>query len=209
VAESLTATEVGFALRFTVGAGGAWFTVTVTLCCALPPAPVHASTNIVVALSAPVDWLPDVAFVPVHPPEAVQELAFVEDQLSVALLPAFTVVGLADNVTVGAGGAPMTCTVTLRCALPPAPVHCRVNVVLAVMLLMVALPEVFRLPLQPPEAVHEFALVDDQVSWLLPPLCTLVGLAFSVTVGAGGGGAATVTVSELLLEADPFVQVST
>jgi hypothetical protein len=117
-------------------------TVTVTLCWAVPPAPVQASVNIVVALSAPVDWLPAVAFVPLHPPEAVHELALVEDQVSIELPPAFTVVGLADNITVGAGGAPMICTVTLRCALPPAPVHCRVKVVLVVRLLIVWLPEV-------------------------------------------------------------------
>jgi hypothetical protein len=146
--------------------------------------------------------------VPVQPPEAVHDVAFVDDQVSVELPPAFTVVGLADNITVGADGAPMTCTVTLRCALPPEPVHCRVNVVLAVMLLMAVLPEVFLLPLQPPEAVQEVAFVEDHVSCVLPPLATLVGLALSVTVGAGGGGAETLTVTELLLEADPLVQLS-
>ena len=103
----------------------------------LPPVPVHASANIVVALSAPVDWLPEVALVPVQPPEAVQDVALVDDHVSIELLPAFTAVGFAASVTVGAGGAPATVTVTLCCAVPPPPVHCRLNIVLFVRLVMV------------------------------------------------------------------------
>jgi hypothetical protein len=168
---------------------------------------VHASTNIVVALSAPVDWLPEGPFEPVHPPEAVHELALADDQVSVELAPAFTVVGFADNITVGGGGAPITVTVTLRCALPPSPVHCRVKVVLFVRLLIAWLPEVCRFPVQPPDAVQAVAFVDDQVSWVLPPLATLVGLAFNVTVGADGCWAETVTVTESMAVPPSPVQV--
>ena len=71
------------------------------------------------------------------------------------------------------------------------------------------MPEVALLPLQPPDALHEVALVDDHVSCVLPPLDTLVGFAARVTVGAGGGGAATATVTERLLEAVPLVHEST
>jgi hypothetical protein len=39
------------------------------------------------------------------------------------------------------------------------------------------------LPLHVPEAVHEVALLDDQVKLELPPLDTLVGLALTDTVG--------------------------
>ena len=46
--------------------------------------------------------------VPLQPPEAVQEVALVEDQLSVEPLPEVTVLGLALNVTVGAGAATVT-----------------------------------------------------------------------------------------------------
>ncbi len=46
---------------------------------------------------------------------------------------------------------------------------------------------------QPPEAVHEVALVELQVSVEVPPEATLVGLAVSVTVGAD---AVTVTVAD-------------
>ena len=71
---------------------------------------------------------------------------------------------------------------------------------LLVRLLIVWLPDVTLVPLQPPEAVQEFALVDDQVSCVLPPVATLMGFAVNVTVGAGGGGVATATVTERLLE---------
>jgi hypothetical protein len=39
-------------------------------------------------------------------------------------------------------------------------------------------------PDQAPEAVHEVALVDDQVIVVLPPLETMLGLGLIVTVGA-------------------------
>jgi hypothetical protein len=41
------------------------------------------------------------------------------------------------------------------------------------------------LPDQAPEAVHEVALVADQVNVELLPLATVLGLAAKVTVGAG------------------------
>jgi hypothetical protein len=51
-------------------------------------------------------------------------------------------------------------------------------------------------PLQAPEAVHEVALVEDQVKVEPLPLDTLVGFALIETVG--GGMAATVTVADWL-----------
>jgi hypothetical protein len=51
-------------------------------------------------------------------------------------------------------------------------------------------------PLQAPEAVHEVALVEDQVKVEPLPLATLVGFALIETVG--GGVAATVTVADWL-----------
>ena len=47
--------------------------------------------------------VPLVAFVPVQPPEAVHEVALVEDQVTIETLPEVMLVGLAENVTVGAG----------------------------------------------------------------------------------------------------------
>jgi hypothetical protein len=54
-----------------------------------------------VVLSAPVLALPLVGSPPDHPPEAVQLVALVEDQLSVEAEPALTVEGLADTLNVG------------------------------------------------------------------------------------------------------------
>ena len=55
------------------------------------------------AVSAPVDWLPEVALVPDQPLEAVQVVALVEDQVSVEDAPLATEVGFAASDRVGAG----------------------------------------------------------------------------------------------------------
>jgi hypothetical protein len=47
--------------------------------------------------------VPLVALVPLHPPEAVHEVALVEDQVTVELLPDVMLAGLAEIVTVGGG----------------------------------------------------------------------------------------------------------
>lgn len=65
------------------------------------------------------DCEPLVALVPDHAPEAVHEVAFVADQVSVELPLLATVLGLADKVTTGAGG--VTETVADWFALPPPP----------------------------------------------------------------------------------------
>ncbi len=121
---------------------------------------------------------------PLHPPEAVQAVALVEDQVSVAALPLATLDGLALNDTVGAGAAE-TVTVADCDAEPPAPVHVRVNFVVAVRAAVDFVPVVASEPLQPPDAVQPVALVDDQVSADVAPLLTVAGLAVRVTAGAG------------------------
>ena len=77
------------------------------------------------AVSAPVDSLPEVALALVQAPEAVQEVAFVEDQVSVEEAPFAIDVGFAVSVTVGTGGS-ATMTVADALALPPGPVQVRV-----------------------------------------------------------------------------------
>ena len=52
------------------------------------------------------------------------------------------------------------------------------------------------------------ALVEDQVSVLEPPAATVLGLADSVTVGAGGGVAVVVTATDFASEPPAPVQVS-
>jgi len=64
---------------------------------------------------------PLVASLPLQPPEAVQEVAFLDDQDKVELLPLAMVLGLALKLTVGAGE--VTVTVADCAALPPAPVQ--------------------------------------------------------------------------------------
>ena len=76
------------------------------------------------AVSGPIGWLPESPVgVPNQAPEAVQELAFVEDQVSVDDPPLATDAGLAASDTVGAGGN--TVTVAVALALPPEPVQVR------------------------------------------------------------------------------------
>ena len=71
---------------------------------------------------APVLCVPLVALVPLQPPEAVQEVVFVLDQVSVAEPPEVTEAGEAVRVTVGCGGW-MTATDTEFDAEPPGPVQ--------------------------------------------------------------------------------------
>jgi hypothetical protein len=52
------------------------------------------------ALRAPVDCEPVTGLLPDHAPEAVHEVAFVDDQVKVELSPLATVLGLAAMVTV-------------------------------------------------------------------------------------------------------------
>jgi hypothetical protein len=55
-------------------------------------------------------------------------------------------------------------------------------------------PLVASAPDQPPEAVHELALLAVQVRLVPPPLVTLVALALKLTVGAGIDELTAVTV---------------
>jgi len=75
-----------------------------------------------VAFSPPVLALPLVDLLPDQPPEALQLVAFVEDQLSVEAEPVVTVPGVAPRVTVGLAGED-TLTVTDLVALPPGPLQ--------------------------------------------------------------------------------------
>jgi hypothetical protein len=109
----------GLAEIETTGAGGV--TETIADCDALPPAPAQLKLYVVLAAIAPVVPLPCIALLPDHPPDAVQEVAFVEDQDSVDAFPLRIVLGLALIVTVGAGE--LTDTVATWEALPPAPVQ--------------------------------------------------------------------------------------
>jgi len=78
-------------------------TVTVVLLLVLPPEPVHVKVYVVLAVGE-TDCELESAFVPVNvPPEAVHDVAPVDDHVSVELCPAFIEVGDAVSVTIGAG----------------------------------------------------------------------------------------------------------
>jgi hypothetical protein len=68
------------------------------------------------------------------------------------------------------------------------------NVVDCVNAAVVAVPDVGRLPLQPPDAVQVDALVVDQLRFEVPPCATCAGFVEIVTVGAGTAPTATVAV---------------
>ena len=72
-------------------------------------------------VSAPVDCEPVNVFGPDQAPEALQEVALVDDQVRVELAPLFTALGLALSVTVGAEA--LTDTIAVCTALPPLPVQ--------------------------------------------------------------------------------------
>ena len=83
----------------------------------------QVSVNFVVAVSAGVVAVPAVPSVPLQPPEALQDVAFVDDHERAEAAPLFTLLGLAAKVTVGAGLFTVT---TATCeALPPDPVQVR------------------------------------------------------------------------------------
>ena len=74
----------------------------------------------------PVDFDPLVATLPDQPPDAVQELALLADQVNIALPPFETVLGPAVSLTMGTGGGGVTETVADCAAEPPDPVQLNV-----------------------------------------------------------------------------------
>ena len=85
--------------------------------------------------------------------------------------------------------AEVTVTVADWLVEPPAPMHVSVNVVFTVRFPVLCEPETALVPDHPPEAVHEVALVELQVSVEAVPETTGLGLVEMVTVGAGVDGA--------------------
>jgi hypothetical protein len=116
-------TALGTAVRVRVGAGVGGDTVTVVLFEADPPAPLHVKVNVVVCANAAVPCEPDVALVPLQPPDAVQADALVVDHVKVDVPPWATCAGLAASETVGAGGVALTVTAAVWDVDPPAPVQ--------------------------------------------------------------------------------------
>ena len=195
------AIDVGFAVRLAVAAG----TIVTTAAAGVlaPPAPEQVNEYDLVAVRGPVLCVPLVALVPLQPPEAVHEVAFVELHVSVELLPLAIDVGIAVRVTV-AGGT--TVMIAVAAVLePPTPVQVSEYDVVAETGPMLCVPLVAFVPLQPPEAVHEVAFVEFHANVELPPFAIDAGFAVSVAVGLPG--TVTVAVTTLLVPPAP-VQVS-
>jgi hypothetical protein len=202
VEEPPDATLLGDALNVTVGAGDV--TVTVADWFADPPVPEQVSTYVEFAVTAPVDCVPDVDFVPDHAPLAEHELALVLDQERVDEPPDATLLGDALNMTVGAGD--VTVTVADWFADPPVPEQVSAYVEFAVTAPVDCVPDVDFVPDHAPLAEHELTLVLDQESVDDPPDATLAGEALNVTVGRGA--AATVTVADWLADPPAPVQAN-
>jgi hypothetical protein len=145
---------------------------------------------VVLAVIALLDCEPLIALLPDQPPEAVQAVVLVDDQVSVVVAPLLTVLGAAERLTVGAGV--LTDTVADCVALPPVPVQVSPKVALALIAPVDCEPLTALLPDHAPEALHEVALDDDQVRVALPPFATVLGLALMLTVAVGFGLTVTV-----------------
>jgi hypothetical protein len=196
------ATELGLALRVMLGAG--CVTDTVVDCTALAPLPLQVNVYVVSAVSAPVEAVPLTAFAPLHPPEALHEVALLEDQVRVEPAPLATVLGLALRLTVTLGCA-LTVTVADCTALPPAPLQVSVYVALAVSAPVDCEPLSAFAPDQAPEAVHAVAWVADQFKVALAPLLMALGPTLRLTAGAG---AATDTIADCVAVPEAPLQVN-
>ena len=145
----------------------------------------------VLASTAPVDSVPLAALAPDQPPDAVQEVALVDDQVMVVPLPSEIVLGFVLIRTVGAAAA--TDTVADWVAVPPKPTQVRVKVEFALIGPVDCEPLGFRLPDHAPDAEQLLAFWLLQVSVAEPAEATVLGLASRVTTGAE---AVTVTVAD-------------
>ena len=147
---------------------------------------------------------PLVGLLPDHAPEAVHEVVLGADQERIELLPLATVLGLAVRLIVGTDA--LTDTVVDCVTLPPAPLQVRLYVEVLASAPVGCDPLLGSAPDHAPEAVHDEALVADQVSIELPLPVTVPGFALRVTTG---GDAATVTVTDCVAEPPSPVQAST
>jgi hypothetical protein len=107
-------------------AAGGGLTVNVADWVVLPPAPVQSSVYVTVPVVEGItDSLPLVGSEPDQLPLAVQDVALVDDHVSVELAPSVIDVGLKEMLTVGAGGV-LTVRVAALLPVPPAPVQLKV-----------------------------------------------------------------------------------
>jgi hypothetical protein len=125
---------------------------------------------------------PDSSLLPVHAPDALHAVTFRVDHVNVVVPPGATPGGDAVNVADGDVAEEME-TVACAIAAPPGPLQLSLYVVVLPIAPVDVVPLVALPPLQPPEAVHLSALLDDHVNIDDPPDDTDPGFAAIVTVG--------------------------
>lgn len=135
------------------------------------------------AVTGPVLCVPLAPFAPIQPPEAVQDVALVELHVSIEAPPLAIEAGCAVSVAVGAGTTATAAVATLLD--PPVPVQINEYDAATVSGPVLWLPLVALVPPQLPEAVHELALVELQLSMAAVPLLTMACAALMEAVGCG------------------------
>ena len=155
-------------------------TATDVIATAFPLAPEQLRLYVASCVSGPTAAVPEVALLPVQPPDAVHVETPVLDHVSVEEPPEAMFAGDALSATVGAVAA-VTVTVVDRFAVPPAPTQVSAYVAFAVSGPVDCVPDVALLPDHEPLALQDVTLVLDQVSVDEPPDAMLDGAALSVT----------------------------
>ncbi len=129
--------------------------------------------------------MPVRALPPLQPSDAVQLVAFDDDQVNVAVPPSATLPGLAARVTTGSDVAAATVTVVLASDVPPSPVQLKLNVLVpAFNVAVVSLPLAALVPVQDPDAEQLFAYAELHVKVAVPGADRLLGFAERLSVGA-------------------------
>ena len=139
-----------------------------------------------VVVNGPTASLAAVALLPDQAPDAVHDVASVDNQVNVVELPESTDEGLATSDTVGGGGGgcPFTITVTDPVMLLPAPTQNRLNVLVIVSGPTVWLSDMALAPDQAPLASQDVAFVTDHVNVDEPLISTEEGLVVKDMMGA-------------------------
>jgi len=175
--------------RLTTGGstGSSSVTATVTESLLPPPGPLQESVNVLPVVNGPVEAEPWVARGPLHPPDAEQLVALLDDQIKVVAEPLSTDAAEEERSTPGAGSGWMTATWTDSWAVPLAPVQVSVKLMSAFRGPTIWFPETERSPVQLPPARQIAALLADQFRVTLSPASTVVRSAVKLMVGSGSG----------------------
>jgi hypothetical protein len=133
-----------------------------------------------VVLTALVTCVPLLGKVPLHPSPAVHEVALVEIQVKVEVLPGATTDGFTLKVAVG-----IILTVALALEVPPGPEQVSEYELAADTGPVLCVPLRLTAPLHAPDAMQDVALLEVHSRVAAPPAATAAGEAVKVTTGTG------------------------